>query len=131
MFNVTLSLDPASRTPMYEQLYRYFVSEIHAGRLSEGEKLPSKRALCAHLGVSRSTVETAYGLLAAEGYILSRAKSGCFVSDFVAFQAPEQAARLEDGDRYRAENSETPQSQERIEVLFDTFSFKKNYDSGR
>ena len=32
MFNVTLSLDPASRTPMYEQLYRYFVSEIHAGR---------------------------------------------------------------------------------------------------
>ena len=91
MFNVTLSLDPASRTPMYEQLYRYFVSEIHAGRLSQGEKLPSKRALCAHLGVSRSTVETAYGLLAAEGYILSRAKSGCYVSNFVAFQPSEQA----------------------------------------
>ena len=91
MFNVTLSLDPASRTPMYEQLYRYFVSEIHAGRLSEGEKLPSKRALCAHLGVSCSTVETAYGLLAAEGYILSRAKSGYYVSDFVVFQEPLRA----------------------------------------
>ena len=91
MFNVTLSLDPASRTPMYEQLYRYFVSEIHARRLSGGEKLPSKRALCTHLGVSLSTVETAYGLLAAEGYILSRAKSGFYVSDLVAFQAAEQA----------------------------------------
>ena len=91
MFNITLSLDPGSRTPMYEQLYRYFVSEIHAGRLSEGEKLPSKRALCAHLGVSLSTVETAYGLLAAEGYIISRAKSGYYVSDFVAFQPPAQA----------------------------------------
>ncbi len=52
-----------------------------AGRLRPGEKLPSKRALCTGLGVSHSTVETAYGMLSAEGWIVSRPKRGYFVAD--------------------------------------------------
>lgn len=87
MYNLTLSLNPDAKKPMYEQLYRYFVSEIHAGRLPKGEKLPSKRALCAHLGVSGSTVETAYALLVSEGYVYAKPQSGYYVSDFVAFEA--------------------------------------------
>ena len=55
--------------PLYEQLYRHLVDEIRHGRLSPGGKLPSKRRLCALLGVSMSTVDTAYSMLAAEGYI--------------------------------------------------------------
>ena len=90
MYNITISLDPASKIPMYEQLYRYFVSEIHSGNISPGEKLPSKRALCAHIGVSLSTVETAYELLVSEGYARSKPKSGYYVSDFVTFDSPEQ-----------------------------------------
>lgn len=62
--------------PLYEQIYRYVVEEIRAGRMAAGEALPSKRRLCAHLGVSMSTVEAAYGLLAAEGYLESRPRSG-------------------------------------------------------
>lgn len=89
MYSITVTLDPKAKMPMYEQLYRYFVAEIHAGRLTSGEKLPSKRTLCAHLGVSRSTVETAYELLAAEGYVNPRPKSGFYVSDFVTFSAQE------------------------------------------
>ena len=85
MYNLTITLDPSDETPMYEQLYRYFAGEIRAGRLSAGEKLPSKRALCAHLGVSRSTVEAAYDLLSDEGYIRSRPQSGFYVTDFVTF----------------------------------------------
>ncbi len=65
-----------SALPLYEQIYRYVVEEIRAGRLGEGDKLPSKRALRDHLGVSQSTVEGAYGLLAAEGYIRSIPRSG-------------------------------------------------------
>ena len=87
MYNITLALDPESKMPMYEQLYRYFVSEIHSGKLKSGEKLPSKRAICSHLGVSTSTVETAYEMLVAEGYMRSRPKSGYYVSDFVTFEA--------------------------------------------
>ena len=86
MYNITLMLEAGAKTPMYEQLYRYFVEEIHSGRMRPGEKLPSKRALCAHLGVSRSTVETAYALLTAEGYVSPRAKSGFYVSSFVTLE---------------------------------------------
>jgi GntR family transcriptional regulator/MocR family aminotransferase len=71
---VTLSFDQS--TPLYEQLYRYLSGEIQSGRFPSGERLPSKRRLSAHLGISMSTVETAYGILTAEGYIRSVPRSG-------------------------------------------------------
>ena len=80
MENVTFKLQSDDKKPLYEQLYRYIIGEIEAGRLKNGEKLPSKRAIGAHLGISQSTVETAYGMLAAEGYIRAKAKSGYYVS---------------------------------------------------
>ena len=52
---------------MYEQLYAALAAAIREGSLRHGEKLPSKRELCAQLGVSRATVEAAYELLTAEG----------------------------------------------------------------
>ena len=61
---------------LYAQLYRYFIGEIRAGRLAAGEKLPSKRRLAADVGVSVNTVDTAYGMLAAEGYVEARPRSG-------------------------------------------------------
>ena len=80
MENFTLKLQTEDKKPLYEQLYRHIIGEIEAGRLKNGEKLPSKRALCAHLGISQSTVETAYGMLTAEGYLRAQAKSGYYVS---------------------------------------------------
>ena len=80
MESFTFRLQTEDARPLYEQLYRHIISEMQAGRLREGEKVPSKRALCAHLGVSRSTVETAYGLLCAEGYLRAVPKSGYYVS---------------------------------------------------
>ena len=62
-------LDSSKRRPLYEQLYRYIRGEIEAGRLAAGERLPSKRALAAHLKISVVTVEGAYGQLLAEGYL--------------------------------------------------------------
>ena len=86
MFSFALTLDPTSRTPMYDQLYRAIAAAIREGRLRHGEKLPSKRALCAQLGVSRSTVEAAYGLLCAEGYVESRPRSGFFAANYIALE---------------------------------------------
>ena len=80
-FAITLVFD--GDTPLYRQLYRYLADEIRAGRLAAGAKLPSKRQLCAHLGVSMSTVETAYDMLCAEGYIASRPRSGFAVCDLL------------------------------------------------
>ncbi len=90
--SMMMSLDSGSKTPMYEQIYRSLAADIRSGALRAGERLPSKRALSAHLCVSLVTVETAYALLVSEGYILSRPRSGFFVSDFVTLSAPERAA---------------------------------------
>ena len=72
-------LDSSGSRPLYEQLYRYIRDEIEAGRLAAGERLPSKRALSAHLKISVVTVEGAYGQLQAEGYLRSEPKRGFFV----------------------------------------------------
>ena len=84
MFSFTLTLDPQGKTPMYDQLYAAVAAAIREGALRHGEKLPSKRELCARLGVSRATVETAYELLLAEGYVESRPRSGYYVEDYVS-----------------------------------------------
>ena len=76
---LTPILDSSASMPLYEQLYRHIRGEIEAGRLAAGERLPSKRALAAHLKISVVTVEGAYGQLLAEGYLRSEPKRGFFV----------------------------------------------------
>ena len=76
---LTYELKKAPGIPLYESLYRCIREDILSGRLPAGEKLPSKRALAAHLEVSIITVETAYSQLAAEGYLCSKEKVGYFV----------------------------------------------------
>lgn len=67
--------------PLYLQLYRYFCTEIQERRLISGTRLPSVRALSGFLHVSKTTVESAYHQLMAEGYIESRERSGFYVVD--------------------------------------------------
>ena len=57
-----ITFDPENHRPLYQQLYSWIASEIAAGRLAAGEKLPSKRSAAANLGVSLNTVETALGI---------------------------------------------------------------------
>jgi len=64
------------KAPLYDQLYRHIAAAIQSGQIPPGGKLPSKRQLCATLGVSMSTVEGAYSLLSAEGYVISHPRSG-------------------------------------------------------
>ncbi len=77
----TCTLDPHSRIPLCDQLCAALRGEIERGALSTGERLPSKRQLAAHLGISTATVETAYARLASEGYCQSRPRSGMYVCD--------------------------------------------------
>ncbi len=78
---ITLNLDTESKSPLYMQLYSYMKQEIESGNIKCGEKLPSKRALSAHLKISIITVETAYAQLIAEGYITSKPGSGYYAED--------------------------------------------------
>ena len=76
---LTYDLKKSPGVPLYEALYRCIREDILSGKLSPGEKLPSKRALAAHLEVSKVTVEGAYSQLLAEGYLRSQEKVGYFV----------------------------------------------------
>ncbi|MGN0939725.1 MAG: GntR family transcriptional regulator, partial [Selenomonas sp.] len=77
---LTYSFENIGRTPLYAHLYRCIRHDIETGVLQPGEKLPSKRALARHLGISTITVEGAYGQLMAEGYCTSQPKRGVYVS---------------------------------------------------
>ncbi len=82
---LTYQLKKAPGLPLYEALYRCIRSDILSGRLKANQKLPSKRALCANLKVSKVTVETAYNQLLSEGYIRSEEKIGYFVEAVTEF----------------------------------------------
>lgn len=80
MNELTIPIDLNSKIHIYEQIYTYIRNEILEGRLTQGERLPSSRALALHLQLSRSTVNLAYEQLLAEGYIEAIPYKGYFVS---------------------------------------------------
>ena len=93
MQEFTFKMDSQSKQPLYRQLYNYLVNEIKSGNLREGEKLPGKKSLAAHLGMSQSTVESAYDMLAAEGYVLAKPRSGFYVNPLDFFETVNENAK--------------------------------------
>ncbi|MBN9630889.1 MAG: PLP-dependent aminotransferase family protein [Actinobacteria bacterium] len=75
-----------------ERVYRHLRDAVLDGRLRRGERLPATRELAARLGVSRSTVSTAYERLTAEGYLAARVGSGTFVALPAGIAAPVSGA---------------------------------------
>ena len=73
------SIDSHLRQPAYMQLYHQLREDITGGICPYGSKLPSKRFLASETGTSVITVQHAYDLLADEGYIDTRERSGYFV----------------------------------------------------
>ena len=65
----------------YMRVYNYYKQLILSQQLAPGSRLPSIRRCAAELQMSRTTVETAYMVLAADGYIISRPQSGFYVTD--------------------------------------------------
>ena len=89
---LTYVFDRKGKAPLYEQLYDCIRRDITSGRLRCGAKLPSKRTLAEHLGVSKVTIEAAYAQLAAEGYIYSVEKKGYYAEQVApALTAPSTA----------------------------------------
>jgi GntR family transcriptional regulator len=66
---------------MYKQVTDQVKSAIAGGDLKPGEKLPSVRELAEGLKTSAITIKRAYLDLETEGYILTRAGLGSFVTE--------------------------------------------------
>ena len=69
---------------LYLQVYRHYRELILNGRLPEGSRMPSLRKCSQELRLSRTTIENAYLQLAADGYIISKAQSGYYVTDIAS-----------------------------------------------
>ena len=97
-------IDPHIPKVAYLQLYEHLRQDIMDGVFAYGTKLPSKRLLAEETGVSVITVEHAYAILADEGYIEARPRSGYFAiyraGDFLSggehFPAAKQSAASSD-----------------------------------
>lgn len=80
---ITVNFDERGDRGLCEYLYSSIKNQILQGILRADEKLPSKRSLSSHLGISVITVQNAYGQLISEGYIYSIEKKGFFVTDIL------------------------------------------------
>lgn len=83
-----LTLRPGSSQPLYLQIYESIAAQIRTGHLRAGGRLPGKRSLASHLAVAINTVDTAYQMLVAEGYLESRERSGFFVLPYTDMLKP-------------------------------------------
>lgn len=100
---VFVQLSAADPRPLVRQIGDAIRRQIASGELKEGDQLPSVRGLAQQLSINPNTVAKAYGELASEGWLLSRAGLGLFAA------APPQ--RLSEAERER-----------RLAVAIDAFS---------
>ncbi|MDG2538284.1 PLP-dependent aminotransferase family protein [Dyella jiangningensis] len=95
-----VAVDPASDTPMYQQLSDWFRRAILDGHLRPGQAVPSTRSLAGELRISRIPVLSAYDQLLAEGYLETFTGSGTRVARAIPHTAPaaKRHRASDDGD---------------------------------
>lgn len=74
-----IPIDPSDSAPIYEQIRQGIAQAILTGDLTEGEALPSIRALARDLRVSVITTTRAYNELVADGLVDAVRGKGVFV----------------------------------------------------
>ena len=93
----------------YLDVCAYYKDLIRSGGLKSGDKVPSIRACAVNLSVSRTTVENAYNILSAEGYLIPKEKSGYYVSGSLPGQPADYSSsgdeKADDGIVYDLLNS--------------------------
>lgn len=77
--------------PIYEQIKNQIINQIMSDELSEGESIPSIRALASDIKISVMTIKKAYDELEEEGYIKSVQGKGTFVEPKNILLAKENA----------------------------------------
>ena len=105
-----MTLRFSSDKPVYVRLREVITDAIISGRFTDGDPLPSVRALAVEQGANPLTVAKAYQGIQDEGLVLVRRGIGMFV-------APGARARLRESERTRFIDSEWPEIRERMERL--------------
>ncbi|MBD5526869.1 MAG: GntR family transcriptional regulator [Acetatifactor sp.] len=109
-----------SGVPIYQQIAEQLKEDILAGKLREGEYLPSIRGLAKDLKISVITTMKAYELLAEEGLVTAMQGKGFYVNAQDSEMLREQhLRRVEDalGEAIAAAKIAGLSSQELVETL--------------
>lgn len=85
-----------SGRPLYQRLEDMVVEAVRSAALRPGDRLPSVRALAAHLGVNAVTVSKAFRELARQGIVGGRGRGGTVVLERAA--APSSVVRAAASD---------------------------------
>ena len=67
-------------TVRYMQILAYFTDIIDAGKMQEGDQMPTENEICTLFNVSRTTVRMALNALCQNGYIYKIQGKGSFVA---------------------------------------------------
>jgi len=80
MLGDTWTVEFHSGIPVYRQIIHHVQAAVAAGRLAEGDQLPTIRALHEKLEINPNTVAKAYRELQHLGVITAEQGSGCYVA---------------------------------------------------
>ncbi|MFM2480966.1 PLP-dependent aminotransferase family protein [Celerinatantimonas sp. YJH-8] len=80
MIECCLQINFVKDRGLQEQLREALVTAILAGRFIQDEALPSCRSLSEQLRISRNTVALVYEGLCADGYLISKPRSGYYIA---------------------------------------------------
>ena len=95
-------LDYRDVRPIYSQIADGFRTQITAGILRSGDKLPSVRELAVGLSINPNTIQRAYRQLEAEGWIATVPGKGCFVCGLKDYSESEKQELLAAFDKAAA-----------------------------
>ena len=101
MWGRLFDLSSKGEGPLQARIRQTVVGAILDGRLSPGAAVPSSRELADQLKIARNTVVLAYQHLIDDGFLISRERSGYFVSSDVKAQraSPDEAPPGDAGAR--------------------------------
>ncbi|MPW35081.1 PLP-dependent aminotransferase family protein [Vibrio sp. B1Z05] len=117
--NYSCFIEFDSKRSLQEQVREYLVKAILEGIFSVDEALPSCRKLSSQLKVSRNTVSLVYEGLADDGYLISKPRSGYYLSEKYRFRQQEVEDEL---DHYEADNPvSAPNWASKLKISTDRF----------
>lgn len=92
---LALKIERDAKTPIFEQICTAIREQVVSGDLTAGAKMPPTRVFSKELGVSRSTVVTAYEQLVAEGYLSGLRGSGYTVCNLGEVELSRGLSRID------------------------------------
>ena len=122
MQDFLFQIQRSKTTSLQSQIREVLVSAILAGHLPAGKRIPSTRDMAKSLGVSRNTVLLTYLVLADDGYLEVKNRSGYYVNGDILkgyAQSPKASSKTRNDPSWKAKFQVRPKKQVNIQKPVD------------